>query len=51
MHLCRPAILGAVLHFPEQLSPAADEMIEKPFQLKDIITLLEKNNEDIEHDS
>ena len=29
----------------------ADEMIEKPFQLKDIITLLEKNNEDIEHDS
>ena len=30
---------------------SADEMIEKPFQLKDIITLLEKNNEDIEHDS
>ncbi|MBT3664817.1 response regulator [bacterium] len=29
----------------------ADDMIEKPFQLKDIITLLEKNNEDIEHDS
>ena len=29
----------------------ADNMIEKPFQLKDIITLLEKNNEDIEHDS
>jgi hypothetical protein len=26
-------------------------MIEKPFQLKDIITLLEKNNEGIEHDS
>ena len=25
----------------------ADNMIEKPFQLKDIITLLEKNNEDI----
>ena len=29
----------------------ADNMIEKPFQLKDIITLLEKDNEDIEHDS
>ena len=29
----------------------ADNMIEKPFQLKDIITLLEKNNEDIGHDS
>jgi hypothetical protein len=29
----------------------ADEMIEKPFQLKDIITLLEKNNGGIKHDS
>jgi two-component system alkaline phosphatase synthesis response regulator PhoP len=29
----------------------ADDIIEKPFQLKDIITLLEKSKEDIEHDS
>ena len=29
---------------------SADEMIEKPFQLKDIITLLEKN-EEIKHDT
>lgn len=30
---------------------SADNIIEKPFQLKDIILLLEKNKEDIEHDS
>ena len=29
----------------------ADDIIEKPFQLKDIITLLEKSKENIEHDS
>ena len=29
----------------------ADNMIEKPFQLKDIILLLEKNNETIKDDS
>lgn len=30
---------------------SADNIIEKPFQLKDIILLLEKNKEDIQHDS
>ena len=30
---------------------SADNIIEKPFQLKDIILLLEKNKENIEHDS
>jgi hypothetical protein len=29
----------------------ADNMIEKPFQLKDIIALLEHNNEEAENDS